>query len=46
MIRQPEFVTRDVFKWACNEVKEKKGKMYLKQNLMNIQKVYAFKQCT
>lgn len=25
MIRQPEFVTEDVFKWACNEVKEKKG---------------------
>ena len=25
MIRQPKFVTEDVFKWACNEVKEKKG---------------------
>lgn len=25
MIRQPEFVTEDVFKWACNEVREKKG---------------------
>lgn len=25
MIRQPEFVTEEVFKWACNEVKEKKG---------------------
>ena len=25
MIRQPIFVTEDVFKWACNEVKEKKG---------------------
>ncbi len=24
MIRQPEFVTEDVFKWACNELKEKK----------------------
>ena len=25
MIRQPKFVTEDVFKLACNEVKEKKG---------------------
>lgn len=25
MIRQPEFVTEDVFKWACEEVKKKKG---------------------
>ncbi len=25
MIRQPEFVTHDVFDWACFEVKEKKG---------------------
>lgn len=24
MIRQPEFVTEDVFKWACDEVKKKK----------------------
>lgn len=25
VIRQPEFVTEDVFQWACNEVKDKKG---------------------
>lgn len=25
MIRQPEFVTEDVFKWACKELKNKKG---------------------
>lgn len=25
MIRQPEFVTEDVFKWACMEAKDKKG---------------------
>lgn len=25
MIRQPEFVTDEVFKWACNEVRKKKG---------------------
>lgn len=25
MIRQPEFVTEEVFKWACLEVKDKKG---------------------
>lgn len=25
MIRQPEFVTEDVFKWACCEVEDKKG---------------------
>ena len=25
MIRQPEFVTREVFEWACKEVKNKKG---------------------
>ena len=25
MIRQPEFVTKDVFEWACQEVKAKKG---------------------
>jgi len=25
MIRQPEFVTEEVFKWACKEVKNKKG---------------------
>jgi len=27
MIRQPEFVTEDVFQWACNEVKRKKPEM-------------------
>ena len=25
MIRQPEFVTDEVFKWACDEVMKKKG---------------------
>lgn len=25
MIRQPEFVTQEVFEWACTEVKNKKG---------------------
>lgn len=25
MIRQPEFVTPDVFEWACNEARRKKG---------------------
>lgn len=25
MIRQPEFVTEDVYKWACKELKNKKG---------------------
>lgn len=25
MIRQPEFVTEDVFKWTCKEVNDKKG---------------------
>lgn len=25
MIRQPEFVTEEVFKWACEELKNKKG---------------------
>ncbi len=25
MIRQPEFVTEEVFKWACQEVEKKKG---------------------
>lgn len=25
MIRQPEFVTQEVFEWACAEVKNKKG---------------------
>lgn len=25
MIRQPEFVTEEVFNWACREVKDKKG---------------------
>lgn len=25
MIRQPEFVTQEVFDWACQEVKKKKG---------------------
>jgi hypothetical protein len=27
MIRQPEFVTREVFEWACEELKRKKPKM-------------------
>lgn len=25
MIRQPEFVTEEVFKWACKELRDKKG---------------------
>jgi len=27
MIRQPEFVTKEVFKWACEELKRKKSKI-------------------
>jgi hypothetical protein len=27
MIRQPEFVTKEVFKWACEELKRKKPQM-------------------
>jgi hypothetical protein len=27
MIRQPEFVTKEVFEWACEELKRKKPKI-------------------
>lgn len=31
MIRQPEFVTKEVFQWACNEVKRKKPELTIEK---------------
>lgn len=42
MIRQPEFVTDEVFKWACDEVRKKKG---LDTDLKLIMKDYVFNAC-
>ena len=37
MIRQPEFVTREVFDWACEEVKNKKGLEVSKAEFMELE---------
>lgn len=36
MIRQPEFVTENVFKWACKEIKDKKGIDTSKAKIMEL----------
>lgn len=37
MIRQPEFVSQEVFEWACEEVKQKKGLAVEKARFCEIQ---------
>ena len=37
MIRQPEFVTREVFDWACEEVRNKKGLEVSKAEFMELE---------
>lgn len=37
MIRQPEFVTKEVFEWACKEVKTKKGLDVSKAEFMELE---------
>ena len=44
MIRQPEFVTKDVFEWACGELRIKKPLQ--KHILKPLLRVCAFKLCT
>ncbi|BCJ95906.1 transcriptional regulator [Anaerocolumna cellulosilytica] len=45
MLRQPEFVTEEVFNWACNEVREKKPHLPIKKARFQVMEEGLCVQC-